>query len=130
MLGHSMAVPQSAEIQTLEEIAALVTAALFLKRPLTAVYHDHRRSMCPYVLGRNKGGGTHVLCYQYAGGSSSGLKQRGSPDNWRCIVLPKLRSVRLLDESWITVGSHSRPQTCITEVLFDAEKLSDLLAAR
>ncbi len=130
MLGRSMAVPQSAEIQTLEEIAALVTAALFLKRPITAVYHGHRRSMCPYVLGRNKDGAIHVLCYQYAGGSASGLKQRGSPDNWRCVVLPKFRAVRLLDEPWFTVDNHSRPQTCIAEVLFDAEKLSDLLAAR
>ncbi len=123
MLGHSMAVPQAAEIQTLEEIAVLVTAAVFLKRPISAIYHNCRRSLCPHVLGRNKEGGIHVLCYQYAGGSVSGLKPGASPDNWRCIALPKLRSVRLLDEPWHTPASHMRPQTCISDVMFDSEKL-------
>lgn len=123
MLGHRMAVPQSAEIQTLEEIAVLVTAAVFMRKPITAVYHNCRRSLCPHVLGRNKEGGLNVLCYQYAGGSISGLKTRGSSDNWRCIALPKLRAVRLLDEPWQSAENHMRPQTCIAEVLFDAEKL-------
>lgn len=125
-----MAVPQSAEIQTLEEIAVLVTAAVFLKQPITAVYHNCRRSLCPHVLGRNKEGGLNVLCYQYTGGSISGLKARGSPDNWRCIALPKLRSVRLLDEPWQSAENHLRPQTCIAEVLFDAEKLPALVSSR
>ena len=125
-----MAVPQSAEIQTLEEISVLVTAALFLKRPISAMYHHHRRSLCPYVLGRNKSGGLHVLCYQFAGGSSSGLAPVGSPDNWRCVVLPKLRAVRLLDHAWITLDNHSRPQTCISQVLFDTEKLAAFIPGR
>ena len=116
-----MAVPQAAEIQTLEEICVLVTASLFLKKPFTAIYHNYRRSLCPHVLGRNKEGGLHLLCYQYAGGSSSGLKGRGSSDNWRCIAVPRLRSVRLLEERWQAAENHARPQTCIAEVLFDAE---------
>jgi hypothetical protein len=120
-----MAVPRTAAIQTLEEIAVLVTAALFLKRPISAMYHNCRRSMCPHVLGRNKEGGLNVLCYQYAGESVSGLSPRGSGDNWRCVALPKLSSVRLLlDEPWQTAANHVRPQSCIAEVLFDAEKLS------
>ncbi len=123
MLGHRMAVPRAAEIQTLEEIAVLVTAAVFMKKPVTAVYHNCRRSLCPHVLGRNKTGGLHVLCYQYAGDSISGLKPRGSPDNWRCIALAKLRAVRLLEDAWQSAENHLRPQTCIAEVLFDAEKL-------
>ncbi len=125
-----MAVPQSAEIQTLEEIAVLVTAAVFLKQPITAVYHNCRRSLCPHVVGRNKEGSMHVLCYQYAGGSISGLKARGSSDNWRCIALPKLRAVRLLDEPWQSAENHLRPQTCIAEVLFDTEKLPGLTSSR
>jgi len=123
-----MAVPRFAEIQTLEEIAVLVTAGVFLKRPISAIYNNYRRSLCPYVIGRNKEGGLHVLCYQYDGGSTSGLKARGSKDNWRCIVLPKLKAVRLIDEPWQSVGDHSRPQTCIVDVLFDAEKLPDSTA--
>ncbi len=34
-----MAAPQSVEIQTVEEIAVLVTASLFLKRPFSAIYN-------------------------------------------------------------------------------------------
>ena len=118
-----MAAPQPSKIQTLEEIAVLVTAAVFLKRPISAIYNDHRRSMCPYVLGKKKSGSLQVLCYQYAGGSASGLKPWGSADNWRCIAIPKLRDVRLLDDRWLAAENHSRPQTCIEEVMFDAEKL-------
>ena len=118
-----MTAPQSAQIQTVEEIAALVTAALCLKRPISAIYHEYRRSLCPYVLGHNKEGDLRVLCYQYGGRSSSGLAPAGSPENWRCIVLAKLRAVRFLEDSWLTLDRHTRPQTCITNVLFDTEKL-------
>lgn len=118
-----MAAPRLAEIQTLEEIAVIVTAAVFLRQPITAIYHDRRRSLCPHILGRSKSGSLNVLCYQYAGGSLSGLKPGSSPDNWRCIALPKLRAVRLLEEPWQVAETHSRPQTCIEEVLFDSEKL-------
>ena len=118
-----MAVPQAAEIQTLEEIAVLVTASLFLKKPFAAVYNKYRRSLCPYVIGRNKVGDLHALCYQIAGGSASGLKLRGSPDNWRCIAVPRLRAVVMLNEKWQTPENHQRPQTCIDEVLFDTENL-------
>jgi hypothetical protein len=118
-----VAAPQSAPIQTVEEIAVLVTAALCLKRPISAIYNEHRRSLCPYVLGRNKQGDLRVLCYQYGGRSSTGLSPTGSPDNWRCIVLPKLRGVRLLDDPWIKLDRHTQPQTCIADVLFDTEKL-------
>ncbi len=124
MLGHSMAVPQAAEIQTLEEIAVVVTASLFLKKPFAAVYNSHQRSLCPYVLGRNKAGDLHALCYQISGGSASGLKRRGSPDNWRCIAVPRLRTVVMLNEKWQTPENHQRPQTCIDKVLFDTEHLN------
>ena len=120
-----MAAPQPSRIQTLEEIAVLVTAAVFLKKPISAIYNDYRRSFCPHILGKKKSGSLQVLCYQYAGGSASGLKRVGSADNWRCVTLEKLREVRLLDERWVAAENHSRPQTCIDEVLFDAEKLPE-----
>ena len=75
------------------------------------------------MLGRSKHGGLNVLCYQYGGDSVSGLKYRGSADNWRCISLPKLTAVCFLDEAWETAEDHVRPQSCITEVFFDAEQL-------
>ena len=41
-------------------------------------------------------GKPRVLCYQYCGGSQSGLEISGSPANWRCLVLEKFSNVKLL----------------------------------
>ena len=117
-----MAVSQSNRIQTVEEIVVLVTAAVFLKKPVSAIYNNQRRSLCPHVIGRSKNGDMQALCYQYAGGSASGLKAKGSPDNWRCLTLSRLRGVYLLEDGWRSAENHARPQTCIEEVFFDAEK--------
>ena len=62
-----------------------------------------------------------VLCYQYSGGSQSGLGISGSPANWRCLVLEKLSNVKLLDEWWRTAPNHSRPASCVVEADVDAE---------
>lgn len=79
------------------------------------------RWFCPHRLGRNHEGQVRVLCYQYAGGSDSGLQAAGSPANWRCIALEKLSRVELLEGPWHTAPNHSRPQTCVAEVDVDAE---------
>jgi hypothetical protein len=110
-----------AKIQTVEELYRLVRTAVVSKRPMRALYHGHQRWLCPHRLGRNHEGQTRVLCYQYAGESSSGLGAPGSPANWRCIALEKLSRVELLEEAWRTAPNHSRPQTCIAEVEVDAE---------
>ena len=105
----------------LEDIYRLVRSAVVGKRPIRAIYHDHDRWLCPHRLGRNHNGQIRVLCYQYAGQSDSGLELAGSPANWRCIALEKLRRVELLEEVWHTAPNHSRPQTCVSEVDVDAE---------
>jgi hypothetical protein len=89
--------------------------------PFSAVYHHRHRLFCPHRLGRNKDGQLRVLCYQYGGESESGLKPVGSPDNWRCIALDKLRSVELLNGLWRTAPNHSPPASCIVEADVDAE---------
>jgi len=72
-------------------------------------------------LGRNQADQLRVLCYQYGGESESGLAPIGSPANWRCIVLEKLRAVELRQGSWKTAPNHSRPTTCIIQADIDAE---------
>ena len=67
------------------------------RRPIAASYHVLPRLFCPHRLGGNKEGELRVLCYQYGGESESGLQRPGSPANWRCIVLEKLRRVELLE---------------------------------
>ena len=91
------------------------------KRPIRAIYHGRDRWFCPHRLGRNHEGHVLVLCYQYGGGSDSGLQAAGSPANWRCIALEKLSRVELLEGAWHTAPNHSRPQTCVAEVDVDAE---------
>jgi hypothetical protein len=123
MLGHSMAVPQRAKAQSPEEIIVLLTTAVILKKPISAVYGNHPRWLCPHVLGWSKDGELQALCYQYAGSSSSGLAPGRSPSNWRCLALFKLSAVQLLDGHWRSAEQHSRPQACIEQVLIDTEKL-------
>jgi hypothetical protein len=72
-------------------------------------------------LGRNRGQQLRVLCYQYGGASESGLAPSGSPENWRCVALEKLRKVELLDGVWNTAPNHSRPTSCVIEADIDAE---------
>jgi hypothetical protein len=110
-----------AKIQTVEDIYGLIRSAVVSKRPIRAIYDDRARRLCPHRLGRNHKGQIRVLCYQYAGESGSGLQSVGSPANWRCIALEKLRKVELLEEAWYTAPNHSRPQTCVSEVDVDAE---------
>jgi hypothetical protein len=111
-----------AKIQTVEDIYRVVWRAVSTRRPISAFYHGHRRLLCPHRLGRNSAGQLRVLCYQYGGGSESGLEPIGSPANWRCIALEKLSRVELLEGGmWQTAPNHSRPQTCVPDADVDAE---------
>ncbi len=111
-----------AEIQTVEDIYGLLRTAVTSRRSIAAVYGGYRRLLCPHRLGRNTAGTSRVLCYQYGGESGTGLEAAGSPANWRCIAVEKLRAVRLLEDGvWRTAANHSRPQTCVTDVDVDAE---------
>jgi hypothetical protein len=111
-----------AKIQTVEDIYRLLWTAVSERRPVSAIYDRRPRLMCPHRLGRNVEGQLRVLCYQYGGQSSSGLEPAGSPENWRCIAVEKLRSVTLLDAGvWQTAPNHSRPARCVADADIDAE---------
>jgi hypothetical protein len=109
------------KIQTVEDIYRLVWAAVASKRPIKAIYKERPRLFCPHRLGRNRADQIRVLCYQYSGESESGLEPMGSPANWRCVVLEKLRAVELVEGSWKTAPNHSRPASCVIEADIDAE---------
>lgn len=116
-----MAAVQPIRRQSFEAIYELLRTALITRTPVSAMYNDKRRLFCPHVLGRNKRDIPHVLCYQYGGKSNSGLKPRGSADNWRCICVEKLTEVELIEGRWQTPDSHDRPQSCIATVEYDSE---------
>ena len=110
-----------AKIQTVEDIYRLVWTAIASKQPISAIYKDRPRLFCPHRLGRNRAKQLRVLCYQYGGESESGLAPIGSPENWRCIALEKLRRIELLEGSWKTAPNHSRPANCVIDADIDAE---------
>src|SRR5215212_8982459 len=110
-----------AKIQTVEEIYRLVWAAVAGRRPIAASYNGRPRLFCPHRLGGNKEDELRVLCYQYGGESESGLRPPSSAANWRCIVLEKLRGVKLVDDGWYTAPNHSRPASCVVKPDIDAE---------
>ena len=110
-----------AKIQTVEDIYGLVWTAVANKQPIGAIYKERHRLFCPHRLGRNRRGQRRVLCYQYGGESDSGLAPIGSPENWRCIALEKLRKVELLEGSWKTAPNHSRPASCVVDADIDAD---------
>jgi hypothetical protein len=121
-----MGVVVRAKIQTVEDMYRLIRAAVIARRPVSAVYEQLPRLVCPHRLGHNNAGKPRVLCYQYGGESSTGLEPSGSPANWRCMKLEKFSRVELLEEGiWHTAPNHSRPQTCVTDVDVDAEDYPD-----
>ena len=113
-----------AKIQTVEDICQLVWTSVANRSPIEAVYDRRPRLFCPHRLGRNKEGQLRVLCYQYGGDSESGLEPAGSPANWRCIALAKLRNVNLGEDPWRTAPNHLRPASCVVEADIDAEDYS------
>jgi hypothetical protein len=71
------------------------------KKPCKISMLDERkRKVCPYLIGKSREGEAYVLYYQYAGYSSSGLKERGSSANWRCGRVADIARAEILDELW------------------------------
>ena len=65
--------------------------AISSKQQVVARYHDEERVFSPHALG-TKRGVAHVLVYQYAGGSRTGLPPGGE---WRCLDVEELSEIRL-----------------------------------
>jgi len=96
----------------------LIVEAIHKKLVVTAMYQGYERIMCPHVVGykQPKKGGQELnaLFFQFAGGSKSGLPPGGQ---WRCIHLDELSNVRISPGEWHTVPDHSRPQSCVDEII-------------
>ena len=120
-----MGIVVRAKIQTVEDMYRLIRTAVTGRQPMSAVYEERLRLLCPHRLGHNSAGKARVLCYQYGGASSTGLETSGSPANWRCMKVEKFSRIKLLAGIWHTAPNHSRPQTCITDVDVDAEDYPD-----
>ena len=114
-------IPQSAKMQSVDEIYALLLTAGTGKQTVAAMYEGHPRRFCPHVLGKSKQGRRHAFCYQFGGTSDSGLRPvTAGVGGWRCIVVEKLSEVELQSGIWHTEPQADR-QTCVEEVEFDAD---------
>lgn len=98
------------------EVYELLRLAIERRQPLTAVYEEQQRLLCPHVLGR-KSGRLRVFCYQFGGASNSVV---GEVTGWRCLAVEKLTRVQWCQDTWHT-GPRSGKQTCVDEVDFDTD---------
>ena len=91
---------------------SILTEAITSKQQVIARYHDEERLFSPHALG-TKRGVAHVLVYQYAGGSRTGLPPGGE---WRCLNVEELSGIRLEPGAWRTAENVFNPQTCLDQV--------------
>lgn len=88
----------------------LFAEAIRSQKQITCTYDGYYREFCPHTLGRGPKGNVQALCFQFGGGSSSGLPAGG---NWRCVQLDRVLDASLRDGQWYTSDVHTRPQTCV-----------------
>jgi hypothetical protein len=91
----------------------IIVQAIQHKLIVTAMYQGYERIMCPHVIGY-KNGILNSLFFQFAGGSKSGLPSGGQ---WRCIHMDELTHVSAASGEWHTGPDHTRPQTCVDNII-------------
>ena len=102
------------------DVIATIAEAIRRKLPVSACYRGSLpRRLCPHVLGR-KGGAWNVLCYQFAGASTSG-RSSDRRDNWRCFKLEHLQHVAIVHDKWHKGSNHSRHQVCVDQVYVEVD---------
>ena len=97
----------------------ILAEAIRAKQQVVAVYDGEERVFSPHALG-TKRGVAHVLVFQYAGGSRTGLPPGGE---WRCLELDGLSSLRTEPGAWRTAPNVFNPQSCLDEIEVVADPL-------
>jgi hypothetical protein len=87
---------------------------------IRCVLHQHRREICPIILGHSDGQ-EKALVWQVGGETSGGPLRR--PD-WKCFLLSNVEDAVLAEGSWLTGASHLSRQSCVAEVDYDANSAS------
>ena len=97
----------------MESAQEIIVNAIQQKLIVSAMYQGYQRIMCPHVIGY-KDGILNALFFQFAGGSKSGLPPGGQ---WRCVRVSELSDVSSRPGEWHTGADHTRPQTCVDQVI-------------
>jgi predicted DNA-binding transcriptional regulator YafY len=87
----------------------LIAEAIRTKRQVYARYHGADRVFSPHALG-TKNGKPHLLAYQFAGESRSGLPEGGE---WRCLNLEEVEEITIQAGPWHSAANVFNPQTCL-----------------
>jgi hypothetical protein len=104
----------------------VLTEAIRAKQQVVATYHGEERIFSPHALG-TKRGVEHVLVYQFAGGSSTGLPPGGE---WRCLEVAELSNIELQPGAWHTAVNVFNPQSCLDDIDIVADPLPPRAATR
>jgi hypothetical protein len=97
----------------------MLAEAITAKQQVVARYPGEERVFSPHALGAKRGV-SHVLVYQFAGGSRTGLPLEGE---WRCLNADELRDLRLETGAWHTAPNVFSSQSCLDEIEVLAEPL-------
>lgn len=103
----------------------LLTDAIQQKLQVVATYDGRERVFCPHALG-TKRGTPHVLVYQFAGESKSGLPAGGE---WRCLDVEDLQNVHLQIGEWHSAPNVFNPQSCMDQIDLVATPLPPITPA-
>jgi hypothetical protein len=104
----------------------MLTEAISSRQQVIARYDGEERHFSPHALG-TKQGKRHVLVFQYAGGSRSGLPEGGE---WRCLDIDELTGIRLHSGEWHTSSNVFNPQTCLDDIEMVVDPLPPRIATR
>jgi hypothetical protein len=94
------------------DVYEMIAEAIRTRQQIHARCHGAARVLCPHALG-TKGGTPHVLAYQFAGESRSGLPEAGE---WRCLNLAELEGIAMHPGPWHSAANVFNPQSCLDEV--------------
>jgi hypothetical protein len=94
----------------------LFLSAMRTRQQIVCIYQDHRREICPILLGRT-GLEEKSLVFQFAGDASDGPIQAGG--DWKCLKLNGVSDVVLRAGRWHAGSSHSSSQVCMKMVEYD-----------
>lgn len=92
----------------------LFAGAMAARRPVTCVYQQYPRAVCPIILGHSDGA-EKSLVWQFAGHGSHG-PVRGQ---WKCLSLAEVRNAEMVEGPWQSGTRHSRAQSCVRTVDLD-----------
>ena len=106
--------PCSPSIQVVKamENEHVLEEAIRTRQPVTGRYSNLVREFCPHALG-TKNGERHVLVFQVAGTSTSGLPDEGE---WRCLRVDRLQGLSITPGKWRTGTNVFNPQSCLDDV--------------